>query len=72
MSPLDRPFIRHDRWTDHLDAWMRRGTRWLIVMNIVVGVFTLFNIYIYPEHIYKAPEPIRVSEPVGQLSPYEV
>ena len=72
MPPLDRPFIRHDRWTDHLDGWMRRSTRWLFIANIVVGLFTIFNIYIYPEHIYKAPRPIPVSEPVDQLSPYEV
>ena len=51
---------------------MRRVTRWLIVMNIVVGIFTLFNIYIYPEHIYEAPEPVLISEPVDQLLPYEV
>ena len=70
--PLDRPFIRNTNWTDHLEAWMSKSLRWLIIANIVVGVFTLFNIYIYPEHIYTAPEPIRVSEPVGQLSPYEV
>ena len=44
----------------------------MIVVNIVVGLFTVFNIYIYPEHIYEAPEPIRVSEPVDQLLPYEV
>ena len=41
-------------------------------MNIVVGTFTLFNTYIYPEHIYEAPEPVLVSEPVDQLSPYEI
>ena len=72
MPPHDRPFIRNTNWTDGLDAWMRRGTRWLIVMNIVLGVFTVFNIYIYPKYIYERPEPIRVSEPVDQLLPYEV
>ena len=72
MPPQDRPFIRHDRWTDHLEAWMSKGLRWLIIANIVVGLFTLFNIYIYPEHIYTAPEPVPVSEPIDQLLPYEV
>ena len=72
MPPLDRPFIRHDRWTDRLDVWMSKSLRWLIIVNIVVGLFTLFNIYIYPEHIYEAPKPIRVSEPVDQLWPNEV
>ena len=69
MSPLHRPFIRNTNWTDHLDAWIRRGTRWLIIANIVLGVFTLFNIYIYPEHIY---QPTPVSEPVDQMHPHEI
>ena len=72
MPPLDRPFIRHDRWTDRLDAWMSKSLRWLIIVNIVVAIFTLFNIYIYPRYIYTAPEPIPVSEPVDQLLPYEI
>ena len=72
MHPLDRPFIRHDRWRDRFDDSMRRVTRWLIVVNIVLAIFTLFNTYIYPEHIYEPPEPIRVSEPVDQLWPNEV
>jgi hypothetical protein len=41
-------------------------------MNIVLGLFTVFNIYIYPKYIYEPPEPIRVSEPVDQLLPYEI
>ena len=51
---------------------MRKGLRWLIVVNIVVGIFTLFNIYIYPRYIYTAPEPVPVSEPIDRLLPYEV
>ena len=69
MPPLHTPFIRHDRWTDRLDAWMTKGLRWLIIANIVVGTFTLFNTYIYPRYIY---QPTLVSEPVDQLSPYEI
>jgi hypothetical protein len=72
MHPLDRPFIRNHNWCDQVDPIIRRVTRWLIVMNIVVGLFTLFNLYIYPEHIYEAPEPVRVSEPIDQLWPNEV
>ena len=48
---------------------MRKGLRWLIVVNIVLGLFTVFNLVIYPRYIYEAPEPIRVSEPVDQLLP---
>ena len=69
MPPPHTPFIRHDRWTDRLDAWMRKGLRWLIIANIVVGTFTVFNLYIYPEHIY---QPTLVSEPADQMHPHEV
>ena len=51
---------------------MRKGLRWLIIANIVLGVFTLFNIYISPKYIYKAPKPVMISEPVDQLWPNEV
>ena len=72
MPPLDRPFIRNTNWTDHLDAWIGRATRWLIIVNIVLGLFTVFNLYIYPEHIYTAPAPVLISEPVDQLWPNDV
>ena len=72
MSPLDRPFISRDRTPEIIDRFMRRATRWLIVMNIVLAIFTLFNIYIYPEHIYQAPGPVLISEPTDQLWPNEV
>ena len=41
-------------------------------MNIVVGIFTLFNIYIYPKYIYERPDPVLISEPIDQLLPYEI
>ena len=72
MHPQDRPFIGRDRTPEIIDRFMRRATRWLIIANIVLGLFTLFNLVIYPKYIYKAPEPIPVSEPVDQLPPYEV
>ena len=50
----------------------RRMIRWLIVMNIIVGTLTLFNLYIYPEHIYERPDPILLSPPANQLHPYEI
>ena len=50
----------------------RRMIKWLIIVNIIVGTFTVFNLVIYPRYIYEAPEPIRVSEPVDQLWPNEV
>ena len=49
-----------------------RMIRWLVMANIVLGTFTLFNLYIYPEHIYERPEPILHSPHVATLHPYEV
>ena len=53
-------------------ALFRRMIRWLIIVNIILGTFTLFNLYIYPEHIYERPDPILYSKPANQLHPYEV
>ena len=53
-------------------ALFRRMIRWLIIVNIIVGTFTLFNLYIYPEHIWERPDPILYSKPANQLHPYEV
>jgi hypothetical protein len=53
-------------------ALFRRMIRWLVIANMVLGTFTLFNLYIYPEHIYERPDPILYSKPANQLHPYEV
>ena len=53
-------------------ALFRRMIRRLVIVNIIVGTFTLFNLYIYPRYIYEAPEPILYSRPVNQLHPHEV
>ena len=53
-------------------ALFRRMIRWLIIVNIILGTFTLFNLYIYPEHIWERPDPILYSRPANQLHPYEI
>jgi len=50
----------------------RRMIKWLIIVNIILGTFTLFNLYIYPEHIWERPEPVLSSPHVDTLHPYEV
>ena len=50
-------------------ALFRRMIKWLIIVNIVLGLFTLVNLYIYPQHIY---EPVLYSKPANQLHPYEI
>ena len=53
----------------HVAAFFKFIMKWLIIVNIILGTFTLFNLYIYPEHIY---EPVLYSKPANQLHPYEV
>jgi len=55
-----------------VDAMFRPLYKWLIIANIVLGTFTLFNLYIYPKYIYEAPVPILHSPHVDTLHPYEV
>jgi hypothetical protein len=61
--------IAVNRTPQHIDAVFKFMTRWLIIANIVLGTFTLFNLYIYPEYIY---EPILYSPPVNTLHPHQV
>jgi hypothetical protein len=56
----------------HVAAFFKFIMKWLIIANIVLGTFTLFNLYIYPEHIYERPEPVLSSPHVDTLHPYEV
>ena len=53
-------------------ALFRRMIRWLVIANMVLGTFTLFNLVIYPKYIYEAPVPILSSKPANQLHPYEI
>ena len=50
----------------------KRMIKWLVIVNIIVGTFTVFNLYIYPEHIYERPEPVLSSPHVDTLHPHEV
>jgi hypothetical protein len=56
----------------HVAAFFKFIMKWLIIANIVLGTFTLFNLYIYPEHIWERPEPVLSSPHVDTLHPYEV
>ncbi len=61
--------IAVNRTPQRIDAMFRFMIQWLIMANIVLGLFTLFNLYIYPQHIY---EPVLYSKPANQLHPHEV
>ena len=64
--------IAVNRTPQHIDAFFRFTVKWLIIANIILGVFTLVNLYIYPRYIYEAPVPILSSPHVTTLHPYEV
>ena len=64
--------ISINRTPQRIDAMFRFMIRWLVIVNIVLGVFTVFNLYIYPKYIYEAPVPILHSPHVDTLHPYEV
>jgi hypothetical protein len=64
--------ISVNRTPQRIDAMFRSMIRWLVIANIVLGVFTLFNLVIYPRYIYEAPVPILYSKPANQLHPHEV
>ena len=64
--------IAINRRPQHIDAMFRFMIRWLVIANIVLGTFTVFNLVIYPRYIYEAPEPTLVSEPVDQMHPHEI
>ena len=64
--------ISVNRTPQRIDAFFRFMIRWLVIANIVVGTFTVFNLYIYPKYIYEAPVPILHSPHVDTLHPYEI
>ena len=68
----DPHVIAVNRTPQRIDAFFRFTMRWLVIVNIVVGTFTLFNLYIDPEHIWERPEPVLSSPHVTTLHPHEI
>ena len=64
--------IAINRRPQRIDAVFRFMMKWLIMANIVLGTFTLFNLVIYPRYIYQAPVPTLSSPHVDTLHPHEV
>ena len=64
--------IAINRRPQRIDAMFRFTIRWLVIVNIVLGTFTLFNLYIYPEYIHNEPEAILSSPPVNTLHPHQI
>ena len=54
----DRYVIERNRIPERIDRFFKVSIRYLIVLNIVLGIFTIFNLYIYPKYLYEAPSMI--------------
>jgi hypothetical protein len=56
----DRYVIERNRIPERIDKFFKVSIRYLIILNIVLGLFTIFNLYIYPEYLYEeTPEVYR-------------
>ena len=58
MNRLNRPVIERNRIPERIDRFFKVSIQYLIVLNIVLGIFTIFNLYIYPNYIYEQPQTI--------------
>ena len=53
-----------------LNSFFKHAIRYLIVSNVILGSFTVFNLYIYPNYIYEK-EPV-IQQRSNELYPNEV
>ena len=53
-----------------IDSFFKHAIRYLIVLNVILGSFTVFNLYIYPNYIYEK-EPV-IQQRSNELYPNEV
>ena len=49
----DRYVIERNRIPERIDKFFKVSIQYLIVLNIVLGIFTVFNLYIYPKYLYE-------------------
>ena len=49
----DRYVIERNRTPERIDKFFKVSIRYLIISNIVLGIFTIFNLYIYPKYLYE-------------------
>ena len=66
---LDRPIIERNRIPERIDTIIRILIRYLIISNVILGIFTIFNLYLYPKYIYEAPPMTR---DISTLYPNEI
>ena len=44
---------------ERIDRFFKVSIRYLIVLNIVLGIFTIFNLHIYPKYLYEQTPEIK-------------
>ena len=69
MNRLNRPVIERNRISERIDRFFKVSIQYLIISNIVLGLFTIFNLYIYPKYIYEREPIIQRS---NELYPNEI
>ena len=69
MNRLNRPVIERNRIPERIDRFFKVSIQYLIISNIVLGLFTVFNLYIYPKYIYEREPIIQRS---NELYPNEI
>jgi len=70
MIDPNRYVIERNRTPERIDRFFRISIRYLIISNIVLGIFTVFNLYIYPKYIYEAPP--MIIQRSSELYPNEI
>ena len=68
MNP-NRYVIERNRIPERIDRFFKVSIQYLIISNIVLGIFTIFNLYIYPNYIYEREPIIQRS---NELYPNEI
>ena len=69
MNP-NRYVIERNRTPERIDKFFKVSIQYLIVLNIVLGLFTIFNLYLYPKYIHE-DTPI-ISKRISELYPNEI
>ena len=56
---LNRYVIERNRIPERIDKFFKVSIQYLIILNVILGIFTIFNLYLYPKYIYEAPPMTR-------------
>ena len=69
MNP-NRYVIERNRTPERIDKFFKVSIQYLIVLNIVLGLFTVFNLYLYPKYIHE--DTPTTSKRISELYPNEI